>query len=71
MQLAFAGLALGALLVVPIVALLRADLHGVAPIEPLGLLAGAAIVLAATATATYLPARRVTRVAPVESLRAD
>jgi len=71
LRLALGGLLVGTAVVVPLVALLRADLHGVAPIEPLGLAAGAVIVFLATAAASYIPALRITRVAPVESLRAD
>ncbi len=71
LRLALGGLVLGTLIVVPLAALLRADLHGVAPVEPLGLAVGAVLVFLATAAASYIPALRMTRVAPVESLRAD
>lgn len=71
LRLALGGLAVGTLVIVPLVALLRADLHGVAPIEPLGLVIGAVIVFLATATASYIPALRIARIAPAESLRAD
>jgi hypothetical protein len=71
MRLALGGVAVGVLIVVPVAALLRADLHGVAPIEPLGLIVGAVIVVLAAAVASYVPAQRIVRVAPVDSLRAD
>ena len=71
LRLALGGLAVGTLVIVPLVALLRADLHGVAPIEPLGLVIGAVIVFLATAAASYIPALRIARIAPAESLRAD
>jgi len=71
LRLALAGLVVGTFIIVPLAALLRADLHGVAPIEPLGLAAGAVIVFLATAAASYIPALRITRVTPVESLRSD
>ena len=71
LRLGTIGLVVGGALVVPLIAYLRSDLHGVAPLEPLGLVIGGALVLAATSLASYLPARRVTRVAPVETLRAD
>jgi len=71
LRLALGGLVVGTLVVTPLAALLRADLHGVAPLEPLGLAVGAAIVFLATAAASYIPAQRIARVTPVESLRAD
>lgn len=71
MWLSAAGLLLGTAVVIPLIVLLRAEVEGLAPIEPLSLLIGAGVVIAATAIASYVPARRVTRVEPVETLRAD
>ena len=71
LRLALGGVVVGTVIIVPLAALLRADLHGVAPLEPLGLAVGAVVVFLATAAASYIPARRITRIAPVDSLRSD
>ena len=46
-------------------------LFEISPVDPLTYSAGAAGLLAAAAVASYLPARRVTRIDPVEALRAE
>jgi ABC-type antimicrobial peptide transport system permease subunit len=51
--------------------LLSSILFAVDPVDPLTYAVVAAGLLAATAVASYLPARRVTRVDPVEALRAE
>jgi putative ABC transport system permease protein len=51
--------------------LMSALLFGVDPIDPLTYAAVAAALLAATAVASYLPARRVTRINPIDALRAE
>ena len=71
MKLALAGMVAGTAVVVPLIALLRAELEGVAPVEPIALVTGMVVVVAVTALASFLPARRATLVAPVETLRAD
>ncbi|NKB89579.1 MAG: FtsX-like permease family protein [Acidobacteria bacterium] len=71
MLLAAVGLVLGIAVVVPLVALLRAELQGVAPVEVLSLLVGVAVALAVTAAASYIPARRAVGITPVEALRAE
>lgn len=48
---------------------MEALLFGVAPIDPLTLAVTAGVLLAITAAASYLPARRATRVDPVVALR--
>ena len=69
LALTLAGLVLGigaAMLVTPIMSAL---LYGVAPTDPVTY-AGVAIVLGAvTLLATYLPARRASRVQPIVALR--
>ena len=71
LTLTLAGLVLGigtAMLVTPIISAL---LYGVAPIDPVTY-AGVAIVLGAVSLlATYLPARRASRVQPIIALRSQ
>jgi putative ABC transport system permease protein len=65
------GLVLGVLLAAGIGKLASGILYKVSPIDPI-VLSIAAVVLAAAATlASYLPARRATRVAPLDALRAE
>jgi ABC-type antimicrobial peptide transport system permease subunit len=64
---AAAGLVIAALLS----RLMSAQLFGVDPIDPLTYAAVAVGLLAAAALASYLPARRVTRINPIDALRAD
>ena len=46
-------------------------LAGIRPDDPLALTAAAAVLLATTAAAGYLPARRASRVDPMVALRVD
>jgi predicted permease len=51
--------------------LLRSYLYGLSPFDLLSYLQVAGILLVAATVATWIPARRATRVNPVETLRAD
>jgi ABC-type antimicrobial peptide transport system permease subunit len=51
--------------------LLTSLVFNVAPRDSFSLLAAAAMILAVTATAGYLPARRASRVDPLIALRSD
>jgi len=51
--------------------LLRAMLHGVSPTDPLTLGVVSAALLGVATAASYLPARRASRIDPSEALRAD
>ena len=50
---------------------LRSILFGVGPSDPQALAFSAVVILAVSAIAAWLPARRVLRIDPVEQLRAD
>jgi hypothetical protein len=55
----------------PAARLIRAQLYGVAPADPLTYAAIAGLLLATGLGATLLPARRAARVDPIVALRAD
>jgi putative ABC transport system permease protein len=69
--MAIAGIALGILMAVPAMQLLRALLYQVTPGDPSVFVGLAGVVLAVTLLAGYIPARRATRVDPVVTLRAE
>jgi ABC-type antimicrobial peptide transport system permease subunit len=46
-------------------------LFGVSPVDPVSIGAAAAALLAIGVSAAYVPARRATRIDPVEALRAE
>jgi len=50
---------------------LRGALVGVSPLDPLTLVAVGVMLAVVTVTACYLPARRVLRIDPAQSLRQD
>jgi predicted permease len=71
LALAGAGL-LGGLVAFALIArFLRSLLSGVAPGDPVALIAASLILLAIAALATWIPARRAARVDPAEALRAE
>jgi predicted lysophospholipase L1 biosynthesis ABC-type transport system permease subunit len=63
------GLALGVGSALVVMRLLRTFLYGVAPSDPLTMIAAAAVLATVTIVAGYVPARRTTRVDPVGALR--
>jgi putative ABC transport system permease protein len=68
-RLVAAGLALGVAAAVPLTRLLEKQLYGVKPTDPETIAAVSALLLAAALVASYLPARRATRVDPILALR--
>lgn len=64
-----AGAVAGVTLAAGSTSLLRSMLYGVQPVDPLVYTAGLAILLTISALAAYLPARRATRLDPVQALR--
>ena len=65
------GAAAGLLAAVPLTRLMSALLFEVKPLDPVTYAAVGAGLLVAAAFASYLPARRVTRIQPIEALRAE
>jgi ABC-type antimicrobial peptide transport system permease subunit len=51
--------------------LLQANLHGLSPADPVTFAAIAALLTVVGAAASYLPARRATRVDPLDALRQE
>lgn len=69
MWLAMAGCAIGAMGVVAIGRLVRSILFGIAPQDPLTLLATAVVLVVVVLAASWLPARRAARINPVAAMR--
>jgi len=71
LRLAGRGAAIGLASAVVATRLLRGLLFGVHPLDPASLLAAVLLLVGVSALASYIPARRATRVDPVAMLRAD
>jgi ABC-type antimicrobial peptide transport system permease subunit len=69
--LALAGVAIGAAVAAALAPMLRALLFGIAPLDPLTFAAVTLVSLLVAAIATYIPARRATRVDPLIALRSE
>jgi ABC-type antimicrobial peptide transport system permease subunit len=65
------GLAIGAAAALALGGAVRVLLYDVRPADPISLLAGLLVLLAVALTASYIPARRATRVDPVVALKAQ
>lgn len=65
------GVALGAVAAFGLARLIASQLFGVGPVDPLAYSAAVLTVVIATLLASYLPARRAARIAPIEVLRAE
>ena len=70
-RLALAGVVVGGLGALGATQLIRANLYGISPTDPLTFVAAALVLLLVAALAAWLPARRATRVDPVVALRAE
>ena len=66
-----AGLAVGSLGAIATSLVLRSFLYGMSPFDPIAYLGVAALLGFAGLSASYLPARRATRINPIEALRCD
>jgi len=65
------GLLIGFPLALTVAMLLRSAIYGIRPWDPAVLLGAPAVLVAAAALATYLPARRATRTTAMDALRAE
>lgn len=70
-RLAIIGLAVGAIVALAVGQLLAAQLYGVHGRDPVTLVATALLLAAVALLASYIPARRATRVDPIIALRVD
>ena len=71
LRLALAGVAIGLMGVVVSRTMIESLLYGVGPLEPLTLIVGSSVLLAVALAAAFVPARRVSRVDPVQALRGE
>jgi len=67
--LAGAGLAAGILAAIPLAWLVRYQLYGLSPIDPLSFAATALLLVGTALVGTVVPARRILRIDPVEVLK--
>jgi predicted permease len=71
LTLAGVGLAVGLVAALGVTRLMSSLLFGVAPTDPAAYLVALAVILAAAALASYLPARRAAAISPVETLKSE
>ncbi|HET9369642.1 MAG TPA: ABC transporter permease [Vicinamibacterales bacterium] len=71
LSLALAGMILGALAGLALARLIRTQLYGVAPFDPVTFAAVGGLMALTAAAAVYVPARRAARVDPIVALRSD
>jgi ABC-type antimicrobial peptide transport system permease subunit len=71
MRLAVFGTALGLVLAAALGVVLSKVLYGLGALDPLAIVSGTLLLLATAALACYLPARRATRVNPIDALRTE
>jgi putative ABC transport system permease protein len=71
MRLVLLSIAVGALASLALARLLAGQLFGVSPADPVTFVGIAALLAGTALLASYLPARRATRVDPITALRAD
>ncbi len=70
-RLALIGIAAGAAVSVWLMRSIAAQLYGITPSDPVALGGAAAVLFAVVLVATYLPARRATKIDPIVAVRAE
>jgi putative ABC transport system permease protein len=68
---ALLGTAIGLVIAFPLMRLLADQLFGVTPADPVAFVAAATLLAATAGLASYVPARRATRLDPVATIRSD
>jgi len=71
LMLAGVGIAIGLVAALGVTRLMSSLLFGIAPTDPTAYAVALAVILAAAALASYLPARRAAAISPVETLKAE
>jgi ABC-type antimicrobial peptide transport system permease subunit len=71
LTLSAVGLAIGLVAALAVTRLMSSLLFGIGPMDVVTYVAAIAVILAATALATYLPARRASAIDPVVTLKAE
>ncbi len=69
LRLAAVGLTIGVVLALGLSRAVTTELYGISPADPMTFVGVVVLLGAVAALATYLPARRASRIAPVEALR--
>jgi putative ABC transport system permease protein len=67
----FSGVTIGLLLAIATAKILGGLLYGVSALDPIAFTVAPLVLTIAALIATWLPARRATRVNPVQALRAE
>ena len=71
LRLAGLGLALGVMIVLPLARLAQGVFYGVSPADPMAVGGGLGVLIIVAAAASLLPARRLTRIDPMGTLRTE
>jgi predicted permease len=69
--MASTGVAIGIPIAVALAQIIKSQLYGVSPVDPLTLASGGTLLITVSILAAWLPARRATRINPIEALRAE
>jgi ABC-type antimicrobial peptide transport system permease subunit len=70
-RLAVPGLVVGAVLAGAVAALMRAELLGLSPVDPVSFSAAVGVLLVLVLLASFVPARRASAIDPMSALRSE